>query len=737
MNPTSKPSQTSLFQVYLRLRPPISQQNNIQPDRCLIVDPPEHNIEHAEDGQDAPLPATTHITLQPPADLRKRAVERFGFTRVFDEAASQIDVFQDTGMDDIIRGVLLEGRDGLIATLGVTGSGKSHTILGSKSQRGLTQMSLDVIFKALEPTIKPPDNSINPNLLASVAASDPCEAQIFTAQAFLEAVYGDPNAERGRNSRAQTPISSSRGNTPLVDPMPALIFPRRQMPQRPSVLPRVPDVSQFAPDLNPKSEYMVLVSMYQVYNDRIFDLLSPAITPGHGSSRQAVNNQKDRRRPVMFKYTEGSPDRKVVASLRKIACSTYEEALAILDVGLTERKVTGTGANSVSSRSHGFFCLEVKRRMRHKITGEETWVGNTLTVADLAGSERARTAKTAGSTLAEAGKINESLMYLGQCLQMQSEIKDGKAALVPFRQCKLTELLFSNSFPSSKSSHSRAPQKAVMIVTADPLGDYNATSQILRYSALAKDVAVARAPSPAESVFSTTLHSPRVSNHGRNSPDPALNEELEDALAVISRLTSENESLSVRLTQEEIARAELEMHLKASDERCLMIEQEVREECWAEMDEKMEEERKRWQSAWDDQTGHNDEHMDKKIELLSRGFQINEDPEPPADEKYQSLEFENDQLRAKIIALERELNCRSPTKQPTRPRTRNALKSSRNSNLLGRESDIESALRHMDQLKLSENLFAPAVTAGPGGSPGKRTRKMATRKWDLAPEDEI
>ena len=37
------------------------------------------------------------------------------------------------------------------------------------------------------------------------------------------------------------------------------------------------------------------------------------------------------------------------------------------------------------------------------------------------GSERARNAKTAGATLAEAGKINESLMYLGQCLQMQSD----------------------------------------------------------------------------------------------------------------------------------------------------------------------------------------------------------------------------------------------------------------------------------------------------------------------------
>jgi hypothetical protein len=127
--------------------------------------------------------------------------------------------------------------------------------------------------------------------------------------------------------------------------------------------------------------------MYEVYNDRIFDLLSPAIVPGPGSavSRQGATSQKDRRKALFFKPTEGSPDRKVVAGLRKIACSTYEEALAVLEIGLTERKVTGTGANSVSSRSHGFFCLEVKRRMRNKRTGEETWIGNTLTVADLAG----------------------------------------------------------------------------------------------------------------------------------------------------------------------------------------------------------------------------------------------------------------------------------------------------------------------------------------------------------------
>ena len=116
----------------------------------------------------------------------------------------------------------------------------------------------------------------------------------------------------------------------------------------------------------------------------------------------------------------------------------------VLETGLMERRVAGTGSNSVSSRSHGFFCIEVKRRPREDIS--ISWRGSQLTIVDLAGeeilpkdnwkgkfanniidvgSERARNAKTAGATLAEAGKINESLMYLGQCLQMQSDCHEG------------------------------------------------------------------------------------------------------------------------------------------------------------------------------------------------------------------------------------------------------------------------------------------------------------------------
>lgn len=114
-----KQPQTSLFQVYLRLRPPMTQKPD-EADRFLTIEPPEAS----QDDGEIVAPVPTHITLQPPNDLRKRAIEKFGFTKVFEENATQLDVFHDTGMEPIIRGVLKEGRDGLVATLGVTGSGK-------------------------------------------------------------------------------------------------------------------------------------------------------------------------------------------------------------------------------------------------------------------------------------------------------------------------------------------------------------------------------------------------------------------------------------------------------------------------------------------------------------------------------------------------------------------------------------------------------------------------------------
>jgi hypothetical protein len=117
MDPPPKPT-SALFEVYLRLRP--SRTANAQ--RFL-------NVEEATEGN-TPQPPT-HITIHPPSsDNRKRAVERFAFTRVFQEKAAQLDVFEGTGVLPLLEGAIgaegREGRDGLLATLGVTGSGKVY-----------------------------------------------------------------------------------------------------------------------------------------------------------------------------------------------------------------------------------------------------------------------------------------------------------------------------------------------------------------------------------------------------------------------------------------------------------------------------------------------------------------------------------------------------------------------------------------------------------------------------------
>lgn len=106
---------SNLFQVFLRLRPPPSSSSSGINDRFL-------SVERAE-----PDDPPSHITLTPPAD-RRRATEKFAFTRVFEEEASQLDVFHCAGVTGLVEGVVAPvggwGTDGLVATLGVTGSGK-------------------------------------------------------------------------------------------------------------------------------------------------------------------------------------------------------------------------------------------------------------------------------------------------------------------------------------------------------------------------------------------------------------------------------------------------------------------------------------------------------------------------------------------------------------------------------------------------------------------------------------
>ncbi|KAK4542582.1 hypothetical protein LTR36_006630 [Oleoguttula mirabilis] len=700
---------TALFDVYLRLRP----SSALDKERFLDVEQTDANT------------PPTHITIKPPAnDQRKRAVERFAFTRVFEEHAGQRELFESTGVLPLVEGVLgapgREGRDGLVATLGVTGSGKSHTILGSKSQRGITQLTLDVLFQQTAPYLADIDTSHT--VYPSLCAADASEANLLPAAHFLDSIYsGDAS---GALSRATTPalvrssdwplpsslytlppafsppplnesVSSNvaRPSTALFDrlyypslskyqspqqqprsplsfsPTKSTVKPiskfahvtrsiakfahlpsaqetsflsapssKRYMP-RVSTLPQYPPVDDINLAIDTSAEYAIVISMYEVYNDRIFDLLTPSTT---STSTTTSKTGPQKRRALLFKSTEASPDRKLVAGLRKVICSTLDQALLVLETGLQERRIAGTGTNAASSRSHGFFCTEVKKRHRgtsstshHHALPAGPWTSSTLTLVDLAGSERARTAKTAGATLAEAGKINESLMYLGQCMQMQADnahvttAGSGNLNLVPFRQCKLTELLFSNSLATHHSHQPHAhksPQKAIMIVTADPLGDFNATSQILRYSALAREVTVPRIPSVTSTILASTAAAKMGNGYfnGRTTPS-AFHEELDAALATISALRDELSVAQLLLAEERQRRVEAETSWTATEQRVEAVEAEVREEVWGEFEARLALEQRRWRAGREAEMDAQDEHLDRKLELLTQNLAVWED----------------------------------------------------------------------------------------------------------------
>ncbi|KAG5922089.1 hypothetical protein E4U42_005607 [Claviceps africana] len=759
-SPLAKPSSHSLFEVYLRLRPPPANAN--QTDRILNVEAP---LAHEK-------PHPSCITLNPPAD-RRRAIEKFSFTRVFEDTASQLDVFKCTEIPSLAEGVLApqggEGTDAVVATLGVTGSGKTHTILGSKSERGLTQLALDVVFRSIGSNTFEPTTM--PSIMDSLQACDSSEATLSTATHFLETTFADSLGHSRAPSRATTPMNGEQSVTSPTS--------RRNL-ARPSAsaLPQLPDTSSINVSCDQSAEYAVVISMYEVHNDRIYDLLTPAA--------KSAATKEYRRRPLLFKSTELSPDRKVVAGLRKVVCTTLKEALMVLEAGLLERRVTGTGSNSVSSRSHGFFCFEVKKRTRGRPSG--AWSGSKLTIVDLAGSERARDAKTQGATLVEAGKINESLMYLGQCLQSQSEVSNSsKPNVVPYRQCKLTELLFSNSFPSLSSSvHAHAPrrnpQRGVMIVTADPRGDFNATSQILRYSALAREVTVPRVrsfttgailaqPQPAGNARPVSpvqqqqqqqhqrsfVPSGASTSHRNHNHSPPMNADerttMEIAALEIARMSDEIDQLRLEVDEHLGARMAAEAHLSSVEDQMLDLEAIIRDECATEFEQRLMVEIARFKASLALEQERNEEHWDRKVDILERGlgaggsFNADDSEADKENVLVEDLTQQVERLRRENAILKRELAGRSPSKRkPLEERDDFPARAAGGGGRGGMppsssrsEAGVANLGRKLQRLRVSstDGAHAGSRTALVGGGSPKKMRKLGASKRWVEESDEL
>lgn len=179
-----------------------------------------------------------------------------------------------------------------------------------------------------------------------------------------------------------------------------------------------------------------------------------------------------------------------------------------------------------------------------------------------------------------------------------------------------------------------------MVVTADARGDFNATSQMLRYSALAREVTVPRIPSITATILTHAPHAPTTTANHQYHPRPFVppgpggctrtytppgihpdeRGAMEIAALEIARLSDELEQQRDELERHAEARLEAEAHLLSMEERMLDLEAAVRDECATEFEQRLTLELARFKASMALEQERSDEHWDRKVDVLERGL---------------------------------------------------------------------------------------------------------------------
>ena len=181
---------------------------------------------------------------------------------------------------------------------------------------------------------------------------------------------------------------------------------------------------------HPETAFSIRVSYLEIYNESLFDLLSPTFGAGAESSAQPLHGD------THLQIQEDATGNITVRGLSQHVANTEEEALTLFFEGEANRVVAEHTLNSASSRSHCVFQVMVESRSR--IESAERAVRSKLNLVDLAGSERVGKTNSQGTTLKEAGYINKSLSFLEQVVVALSTPNRDH---VPYRQSRLTYLL--------------------------------------------------------------------------------------------------------------------------------------------------------------------------------------------------------------------------------------------------------------------------------------------------------
>jgi hypothetical protein len=235
----------------------------------------------------------------------------------------------------------------------------------------------------------------------------------------------------------------------------------------------------------------VTASLLEVYLDDVFDLLQNRRQLRVRQNVSGVDSGN-----VTFSVAEG----------RAVEVQSYGDIATVLQDAEPLRTVAPTAVHDRSSRAHTLFELRI-------ITDypDGTRLSSKLVIADLAGSERVREAKTeSGVAFEQACSINKSLLALGSCVEAAAHSRLGE-----FRTSTLTKLLKEFIGGSSVTS--------VLITVSPDAKDVSATLQTLRFSERLKFVR-----SAARQNKSLTLAQPAAGEEASEHPSTTSGHHRED-----------------------------------------------------------------------------------------------------------------------------------------------------------------------------------------------------------------
>lgn len=209
-------------------------------------------------------------------------------------------------------------------------------------------------------------------------------------------------------------------------------------------------------------EYRVTVTMLEIYNEQLRDLLHPKATPKGGL--------KIRRKKGVGVYIPGLKDEPV---------ATYKQIDKKMQEGTMNRTVASTKMNATSSRAHTIFGIMFTKIVTDGELRSETV--SKINLVDLAGSERAESTGATGDRLKEGCAINQSLSSLGNVISALADQAMGKKKVfVPYRNSVLTQMLQDALGGNSKT---------IMICALSPADvNYDETLSTLRYADRAKKI---------------------------------------------------------------------------------------------------------------------------------------------------------------------------------------------------------------------------------------------------------